>query len=1250
MANKTYEEVQAEINARLKEKKLRQERIQFAINHIKQDPERFNKLKSFVDSKIKGSTDHHGYCIGSACYSLTEAKEILSYTSGTKLQDDIVSGKLKGYVYDYNLDNIERGDILQLDRMTKTGKRGAPYHNMLVEHVTKDSSGKVKGLTYFGSQGSAESFDSHDLDSNWVNSAKNNKNYQIVKKEFVPNSLLKERNRLKPPEPNIIRRDIDYVPNETIRYTGSSDKYPEKTKARNEHINAMMSRKQQLMKAYNLSNDEFNNLVKVSAGIIDQESEFGTSTRYALKQIPGVQFMGKILTGHPIDAFDSGQYSEGAGQIKEDYFPKKAGAKFGISPESKESTLLTVLDRYTTQVPSELRGKPAGYLKTVNSYKGMRSDTNEYAKSVLDKASSYGLSDYATSKEDLNKYKTEKKENQAKAMRDAFNVNQDGTMKSNNYKPVGVLKNSKGGTVKKYAPGGIDLIGTIDPSTISNLTKPFQSKMPVTGASASAASGIGSNFKLPSLGGGGSSAPQQTSQDPNAPVKKNTGKTVGSLIGGIGGAVLGSVVPGLGTAIGGMAGSAIGGGIGGAIDKKNYQNKVEDYTANKSSQQNAMTSNIAGNFNPNAQGKQFKKGGELIKRADGSYSKRGLWDNIRANKGSGKAPTKAMLEQERKIKANMADGGKLPKDILKSRLESHMSSEQANKYLQEYKEGGIHIKESKKGTFTAAASKHGKSVQGFASQVLANKENYSPAMVKKANFARNAAKWHHAMGGIDTSNSMSGPKYVNGGVLKPMGNDMYEVKSNKKGTDKVEYRPNVFIDNKEIIRKNPDGSTQILSDDLGYAKVAKNIARAKGGNITDEQFDQLYNAQEMSKASKGKGNKYVIGGTDGKDDTFGGLIPSNTTQQFSENIDILPFDAGKPKIESIKSKSLAPMSIDKINSPSALIYSTGPKNTKDFQDWLDVNQPTWLKGKSLNKGVGYGTYGDNTTAAYKKYGSDYEAMIARQKANKELNLKPMPVIGRELKQQGSVQEPMKISTPSLVPSMPTNPDLGNKPLDTKVNPLGYLSTLPSAAYDIGLGLKGADPVNFDRMNTKYQFADPRGAMAAASRGVTSAYNAAKNAARTTATSAGEYLANMGTLASKEGIDRASALANIKAQYDMANTQGLNQTNLTKDQYNAQVQMNESIARQQEKDAARSSISKGLTGLSQNTMSYMADVNANKTQRSIIDLINSGEYEFVYDANGKIKLLPKKGAKSNSVEVTPSPTTQTEPAKAEPAKK
>ena len=41
---------------------------------------------------------------------------------------------------------------------------------------------------------------------------------------------------------------------------------------------------------------------------------------------------------------------------------------------------------------------------------------------------------------------------------------------------------------------------------------------------------------------------------------------------------------------------------------------------------------------------------QMLNRKDGSVSQRGLWDNIRANKGSGKKPTKQMLAQEKKIK------------------------------------------------------------------------------------------------------------------------------------------------------------------------------------------------------------------------------------------------------------------------------------------------------------------------------------------------------------------------------------------------------------------------------------------------------------------------------------------------------------------------------------------------------------------------------------------------------------------------
>lgn len=64
--------------------------------------------------------------------------------------------------------------------------------------------------------------------------------------------------------------------------------------------------------------------------------------------------------------------------------------------------------------------------------------------------------------------------------------------------------------------------------------------------------------------------------------------------------------------------------------------------------------------------------------------------------------------------------------------------------IPQYNSGkSIHIKKENKGKFTAAANKHGMSVQAFARKVLnAPKGKYSPTLRKRANFAKNAAKWH----------------------------------------------------------------------------------------------------------------------------------------------------------------------------------------------------------------------------------------------------------------------------------------------------------------------------------------------------------------------------------------------------------------------------------------------------------------------------------------------------------------------------
>lgn len=63
-----------------------------------------------------------------------------------------------------------------------------------------------------------------------------------------------------------------------------------------------------------------------------------------------------------------------------------------------------------------------------------------------------------------------------------------------------------------------------------------------------------------------------------------------------------------------------------------------------------------------------------------------------------------------------------------------------------YKKGSeIHIKKENRGKFTASAKSAGKTVQQHARDVLAD-PNATPLQKKRANFARNAAKWKHEDG------------------------------------------------------------------------------------------------------------------------------------------------------------------------------------------------------------------------------------------------------------------------------------------------------------------------------------------------------------------------------------------------------------------------------------------------------------------------------------------------------------------------
>lgn len=64
--------------------------------------------------------------------------------------------------------------------------------------------------------------------------------------------------------------------------------------------------------------------------------------------------------------------------------------------------------------------------------------------------------------------------------------------------------------------------------------------------------------------------------------------------------------------------------------------------------------------------------------------------------------------------------------------------------IDKFKKGNkIRIKKKNRGKFTESAKRAGMGVQEYARHILANKDKYSPTLVKRANFTANSRKWKH---------------------------------------------------------------------------------------------------------------------------------------------------------------------------------------------------------------------------------------------------------------------------------------------------------------------------------------------------------------------------------------------------------------------------------------------------------------------------------------------------------------------------
>lgn len=178
--------------------------------------------------------------------------------------------------------------------------------------------------------------------------------------------------------------------------------------------------------------------------------------------------------------------------------------------------------------------------------------------------------------------------------------------------------------------------------------------------------------------------------------------------------------------------------------------------------------------------------------------------------------------------------------------------------------GGIHIKKSHRGLFTKEAKEHGMGVQEFASHILANKDKYSPEVVKRANFARNATKF--ALGGdmqTNGSDFSDGLQVISaGGSHESNPYDGVQLGTDSQGKPNlVEEGETIFDDYVFSKRIKADAQTKKKfhvgkNADISYADLSKKLEKESAERPNDaissagleKQMHDLADEQERQKS------------------------------------------------------------------------------------------------------------------------------------------------------------------------------------------------------------------------------------------------------------------------------------------------------------------------------------------------------------------------------------------------------------------
>jgi hypothetical protein len=188
---------------------------------------------------------------------------------------------------------------------------------------------------------------------------------------------------------------------------------------------------------------------------------------------------------------------------------------------------------------------------------------------------------------------------------------------------------------------------------------------------------------------------------------------------------------------------------------------------------------------------------------------------------------------------------------------------------------------------------------------------------------------------------------------------------------------------------------------------------------------------------------------------------------------------------------------------------------------------------------------------------------------------------------------------NLKPNQPNQPNQGLTGLDYGMMGIGALGALDR----IRRGAKGPDPVNFERIPFKpYDFYPD---MVLADQAAIDAQNLAGDKLKRYAPSSGSYMANMRELGLKSAKNRADIRQRIKSEatkFNLTTEAGINTQN-------AGIAMQEQIDRLQEKDAARTNVTEGLSGLGSSTANMIRDYRTNQVNQTIAKNIGTNDWKF-----------------------------------------